>query len=330
MDLSIVIVNWNGKMVLEECLASIYANQHGIDYEVILVDNNSSDDSVAMVQLRFAEVRVVVNAENLGFAAGNNRGFALTRGRYVLLLNSDTIVLPGSLGDSVRFMDSHSNVGALGCRVEFPDRRFQTSSYRFNDPTVLFLSRLLPLGSIFGERLNYGRYWGRQFSRPTDVDAVAGCFMLVRQDVIARVGGLDEDFFMYGEDEEWCARIRAEGWRIVFFPGATIIHIHRFSSRQARRALRVIECMSPMLVLHKRRGHGAAWMANLVMLMAMLLRMPVWLPTDLFHVLNGRSPRGLLWSRFEALGAHLRGLVQPVWLPVGRHPEQAAVEKGAG
>jgi GT2 family glycosyltransferase len=176
--------------------------------------------------------------------------------------------------------------------------------------------RLLPIGALAHERLNYGRYWGRRFTETTDVDCVAGCFMMVRREIIENLGGLDEDFFMYGEDEEWCDRIKRGGWRVVYFPGATIIHIHRFSSRQARRALRVIECMSPMLVLHKCRGHKAAWRANLVMLAAMLIRTPAWLAVDALHILRGNSGRGLLRSRFAALAAHIKGVFRPVWLPV--------------
>jgi GT2 family glycosyltransferase len=315
MDLSIIIVNWNGKSVLENCLTSIYDNQPNLEFELIVVDNASRDDSVAMIQSRFSDVRVFCNAENLGFAAGNNVGFALARGRYVLLLNNDTLVLPGALDESVRFMNAHADIGALGCRIEFPDRRFQTSCYRFNDPLVLFMIRVLPLGSVARERLNYGRYWAKEFSQPTDVDTVAGCFMMVRREVLDDVGVLDEDFFMYGEDEEWCARIHAGGWRIVYFPTATIIHIHRFSSNQARRALRIIECMSPMLVLHKRRGHFAAWLGNLVLLAGMLVRLPVWLVVDYLHVLRGSAQSGLIRSRFAALAVHLTGLVRPVWLP---------------
>ena len=315
MDISIVIVNWNGLGVLRDCLGSIYGMAHLTRFEVIVVDNDSSDESVAMVRQAFPQVSLVCNLSNLGFAAGNNRGFALAQGRHVLLLNSDTLLLPGALDASVQYLDAHPDVGVLGCRVEFPDRTFQTSCYRFSDPLVLLMTRLLPLGSVAGERLNYGRYWGRQFVNPTDVDCVAGCFMMVRREIIDSLGGLDEDFFMYGEDEEWCSRIKSGGWRVVYYPGATIIHIHRFSSRQARRALRVIECMSPMLVLHKRRGHSAAWLANLVMLAAMLIRLPVLLALDSVHILRGNGEKGLLQSRFAALAAHLKGVFRPVWLP---------------
>jgi GT2 family glycosyltransferase len=317
MDLSIIIVNWNGKPVLEDCLRSIYLTRPTIKFEVIVVDNASRDDSVAMVMSEFSEVRLVCNSRNLGFAAGNNRGFEVACGRYLLLLNNDTIVLPSALDDSVRFMDRHADIGALGCRIEFPDRRFQTSAYRFNDPWVLFLGRLLPLGLIADQRLNPGRYWARQFSQPTNVDTVAGCFMMVRRDVLDNVGTLDEDFFMYGEDEEWCSRIKAGGWRIVYFPMATIIHIHRFSSGQGRRALKIVECMSPMLVLHKRRGHLAAWMGNLVLLAGMLLRMPIVVSIDLLHVMRGTAQDGLISSRFSVLSAHMKGVIWPVWLPAG-------------
>lgn len=315
MDLSIVIVNWNGLTVLKDCLASIYASTHEVEFEVIVVDNDSQDDSVAMVRRDFPHVRLVCNSSNLGFAAGNNRGFAVATGRYVLLLNSDTLVLPGAFDKPVQYLDAHPDVGALGCRVEFPDRSFQTSCYRFADPLALFLTRLLPLGAVAKERLNYARYWARQFTEPTDVDVVAGCFMMVRREVFRSAGTLDEDFFMYGEDEEWCSRMKRHGWRVVYFPGATIVHIHRFSSKKARRALRVIECMSPMLVLHKRRGHAVAWLGNLVMLGSMLIRLPVWLALDFLHIARGKAEMKLAASRFAALAAHLKGIFKPVWLP---------------
>ena len=134
---------------------------HASDFEVIVVDNDSTDESVAMVRRDFPQVRLVCNSRNLGFAAGNNRGFAVASGRYLLLLNSDTLLLPGALDESLGYLDAHPDVGVLGSRVEFPDRSFQTSCYRFSDPYVLLMCRLLPLGAVANERLNYGRYWGR-------------------------------------------------------------------------------------------------------------------------------------------------------------------------
>lgn len=323
MDLSVVIVNWNGSAVLRDCLASVFDAPSGIEFEVIVVDNASQDDSVTMVQRQFPNVLVLCNGRNLGFAAANNQGFAVAKGRYILLLNNDTLVQPGAFAESVRYLDANPKVGALGCRVEFPDRSFQTSCCRFSNLLELFMIRLLPLGSLWQERLNAGRYWGREFKQPTEVDVVAGCFLAVRRDVISEVGGLDEDFFMYGEDEEWCSRIKGAGWRIIYFPGATIIHLHRFSSGRARRALRVIECMSPVLVLHKRRGPLIAWLGNLILLFGTLVRMPGWFVLDAIYSSSATSQGSLFRSRFAAFAAHLKGVLWPVWLP--RTPPSAAV-----
>ena len=323
MDLSIVIINWNGLAVLRNCLTSIFGASQGVEYEVIVVDNASHDDSVAAIQREFPHVVLLRNQQNLGFAAANNRAFAVARGRHVLLLNNDTVVLGGALAASVRYLDAHPSVGALGCRIEFPDRSFQTSCFRFTNLLELFMARLLPLGSLWHERLNFSRYWGRQFTEPTEVDVVTGCFMMVRREVIASVGGLDEDFFMYGEEEEWCSRIRRAGWPSWYFPGATIIHIGGFSSNQARRALRVIECLCPVLVLHKRRGPLAAWFGNLILLFGMILRLPVWLLLDAIHLGRGTAQAGIFRNRFAAFTAHLKGIVWPAWLP--RKPKPAEV-----
>jgi len=318
VDLSIVLVNWNGLNVLRNCLVSIFGRSQDIEFEVILVDNGSQDGSVDAIKAEFPKVKVVQNNNNVGFAAANNQAFAVSRGRYVLLLNNDTVVLPNALSRSVRYLDQNPEAGVLGCRIEFPDRSFQTSCYRFTDLLELFMIRCLPLGSVRHERFNVARYWGRQFTSPTPVDVVAGCFMLVRREIITTVGGLDEDFFMYGEDEEWCSRIKKAGWLIIYFPQATIIHIHRFSSGQVRRALQVTECMAPVLVLHKRRGYLAAWIGNFILLVGLAVRIPAWLVFNPFKGLKCGSGEGLFWSQFEALWAHLRGLVQPIWIPVRR------------
>lgn len=315
VDLSIVIVTWNGLAVLRNCLVSIFDKPQSISFEVILVDNASHDETVAVVQRDFPQVKILPNQQNRGFAAANNQAFAVAQGRYVLLLNNDTIVLEDALTASVRFMDAEPRIGAMGCRCEFANQGFQTSFYRFNNPLELFMTRLLPLGSAREERLNYGRYWGKAFTEPTDVDVVAGCYMVVRREVIASTRGFDEDFFMYGEDEEWCSRIKQAGWRIVFFPGARIIHLHRYSSAQTRRGPRVMECMSPMLVLHKRRGHLAAWLANIILLTGLLLRLPVLLVKDVIALRKGAAQEGLIQSRFGIIAAQLKGLFYPIWLP---------------
>ena len=302
---------------------SIFGAAQGIEFEVIVVDNASHDNSVAVLQREFPQVVILRNQQNRGFAAANNQAFAVAQGRHVLLLNNDTLVLPGAFQKSVKFMNDNPRVGMLGCRVEFPDRSFQTSCFRFTNLLELFVIRLLPLGSVWNEHLNLGRYWGRQFTEPTEVDVVAGCFMVVRREVIANVGGFDEDFFMYGEDEEWCSRIKGAGWHIVYFPAATIVHIHRFSSRQARCAPRAMECLSPVLVLHKRRGPLIAWFGNLLLLVGFVLRLPFWFLLDALHLCKGTAQKGLFRNRFVVLVTHLKGVVRPVWWP--GPPRKAAI-----
>ena len=192
------------------------------------------------------------------------------------------------------------------------------------------MTRLLPLASVGHERLNIGRYWCRQFRKPTEVDVVAGCSMVVRREVIDSVGGLDEDFFMYGEDEEWCSRIKRAGWLIIYFPGAVIVHIHRFSSCQTRRIYRVTDCMSPVLVLHKRRGPLIAWFGNLFLLFGLIARLPAWLVLDAFRLHKGTAQKDLFRSRFFALGAHLKGIVRPVWLPHTAKPAAISANPTTG
>jgi GT2 family glycosyltransferase len=133
MDLSIVIVNWNGLAVLRNCLRSIFEKPQGLAFEVIVVDNASHDASVEVVQREFPQVIILRNQQNLGFAAANNQAFAVARGRYILLLNNDTLVLEDTLAKSVLYLDANPGVGALGCRIEYPDRSFQTSCYRFTN-----------------------------------------------------------------------------------------------------------------------------------------------------------------------------------------------------
>lgn len=313
MDLSIVIVNWNGLAVLRNCLGSIFASPQGIRFEVIVVDNASHDDSTATIEREFPQVVILRNQQNLGFAAANNQAFALARGRCVLLLNNDTLVLPGALAESVRYLDGHPQVGALGCRVEYPDGSFQSSYYRVHDLWDLLTTRLLPFDLVPKNRLNRSRYWGKIFSQPQEVEVVAGCFFLVRRQVIDEVGLLDEDFFMYGEEEEWCFRIRQNGWKIIYHPGVRIIHLHGFSARKARKAMNLITRKSPLLVLEKTQGVWAAWTGNIFMMTGALIRLPLWLLGDMVKGKQMDSISTLVRGRMTVLRFHLAGLFRPVW-----------------
>lgn len=223
-DLSIVIVNWNTKDLLRNCLKSIYRETNGISYEVFVVDNASSDGSPEMVETKFPKVRRIKNERNLGFARANNQAFPLSRGRYILLLNPDTLILDKAINRMVCFMDSYPRVGLAGCRLSNPDSTLQPSCANFPNLLNLSLDYLLRLKifpSAFSGKYLY-RLWAHDEIR--EVDWVLGAFMIVRREVIQLTGGLDEDYFLCGEDMDWCYGIKEKGWPVLFSPQAQIIH----------------------------------------------------------------------------------------------------------
>lgn len=224
-DLSVIIVNWNTRDLLKKCLKSIIKNISGMSYEIIVVDNNSSDGSCQMVEREFPQVRLIRNKENLGFARANNQAIKRSQGKYILLLNPDTIVLNRALNKMVEFMNAHLQIGALGARLLNPNgtlhpscRRFPTLATAFFENT--FLDRLFPRNRIIG-RYKMG-YWDHDDIR--EVDQPMGACLMVRRKTIDQIGLLDEQFYMYYEEVDWCYRIKKAGWKIYFIPQAQIIH----------------------------------------------------------------------------------------------------------
>lgn len=232
MDLSIIIVNWNTRELLAQCLASLPGATAGLISEVIVVDNGSTDGSPALVAERFPSVRLLTNAENLGFVRANNQALPLARGRYVLLLNSDTVAPPESLTRMVQFMDEHPEVGAAGPKLLNPDGTFQGSYAYF--PTLGSVA----LSAAGLARRLYLPYDPSPAPRPDEVshpvDWVPGACLLIRQATLATVGLLDEGFWMYSEDTDLCYRIHCAGWEVYYLPDVEIVHFGGASSRQCR------------------------------------------------------------------------------------------------
>jgi len=230
LDVSIIIVNWNTKELLQNCLTSVYEQAGIVNYEVIVVDNASIDGSVESIRTKFPQVKLIENSANRGFAVANNQGMAVARGRYVLLLNSDTVVLNG-IAKTIAFADAHPRVAVVGCKVLNPNGTLQRTCFMF--PSILnllleasYLYKLFPNSKFFGrEEMTW---WDRSDTR--EVDVVTGCFMLVRREAIEQVGMMDEQFFMYGEEADWCYRFKKAGWKIVFAPVGHIIHLGGASS----------------------------------------------------------------------------------------------------
>ena len=222
-DLSVVMVNWNSASLTSVAIESLRERTAGLDYELILIDNGSTrDDSAALLPARFPWVMFVANPDNRGFSVANNQGMRMARGRYVLLLNSDTVQTENALEKSVRYMDEHSEVGALGILHLNRDaaRSVQPSFHRFPRPWEE-VRGLLGLGNagIPGEPA------AAALPGEQDVDWVCGSFLLMRRECMEQVGGLDERFFIYDEDIDWCLRARRADWKVRFWPGAAMIHV---------------------------------------------------------------------------------------------------------
>jgi len=232
IDLSIIIVNYNTKELLKDCLESIQTSQELTSDEIFVVDNASSDKSVEMVKKDFPNVLLLSNRQNLGFAKANNQAIKKASGRYILLLNPDTKVEKNTLWEMIRFMENNPKVGVATCRVELPNCELDRDCRRsFPTPWVSF-SKFSGLAKIFPKTKLFGSYQLTYLDEKklSEVDACVGAFMMVRREAIDKIGLLDERFFFYGEDLDWCFRFKEKGWQIVYNPSVKITHYKGASS----------------------------------------------------------------------------------------------------
>jgi GT2 family glycosyltransferase len=289
LDVSIIIVSWNTRDVLHDCLDSVFQQTEGLLFEVIVVDNASTDGSAEMVRIEFPRARLIENSCNKGFAAANNQAIAVAKGRYILLLNSDTIVLDHAIDKVVAFADSRPAAEIVGCRVLNPDGTLQPTCAMFPSIWNLLLSttylyKLFPHNRFLGREEM--KWWGGRDVRKVDV--VWGCFMLVRREMIEKVGVLDEQFFMYGEETDWCYRSRNAGYKVVFTPCAEIIHLGGQSSKLAAAKMTLLRCSSRLLFFKKHKGHFEYTAACLLIALFFLLRIPYWTMRTLVSKKNKR------------------------------------------
>lgn len=234
IDLSIIIVNYNVKHFLEQCLCSVRKAIDGLSAEVIVIDNCSVDHSLEYLRPRFPEVQFIANTENAGFAKACNQGLAIATGRYILFLNPDTLVPEDCFTRCIRFFNEHPDAGALGVKMVDGCGRFLKESKRSFPSPVTSLFKLTGLSQLFPRSGFFSRYHLGQLDEDQDheVEVLAGAFMLIRKDVLDKVGGFDEAFFMYGEDIDLSYRIREAGFRNYYFAGTPIIHFKGESTRK--------------------------------------------------------------------------------------------------
>ena len=273
LDLAIVIVNYKTPVDLQHCLESLRAATTCYSRRVLVVDNDSQDESAALVRESFADIaEVIETGHNGGYAFANNvglRALGLGQGqpltalpRYTLLLNPDTVLPPNVLDDAVAFLDAHPDVGVLGPKLVRQDGSLDLACRRsFPTPAVSFY-RLVGLSRLFPHSRTFGRY-NLTYLDPeaqADVDSVVGAFMLMRTEALEQAGLLDETFFMYGEDLDLCYRIKALDWRVVYYPQVTVLHIKGAASRKnSARATRAF--YEAMKIFHDKhyRAQSPFW-----------------------------------------------------------------------
>ncbi len=259
VDVSICIVNWNVKELLRQCLMSIPAGAKGVLYEVVVVDNASTDGSAEILKA-FPHITWIQNQENVGFTRANNQALAVSRGRYICFLNPDTVVYPGALATLVSYMDAHPDVGIVGPQLRYPDGTLQPSRYRF--PSVMMaLMESTPLAWVWPTNPWNRRYHCEDCSpqEEHEVDWLNGACLMVRREVIGQIGGFDEQFFMYSEELDLCRRARLAGWRVMYVPQAVVVHYEGKSSEQVVVARHVHFNRSKVLYFRKHHGAGAAF-----------------------------------------------------------------------
>lgn len=231
-DVSVVILNWNTRDLLAECLRTTAAQSDGLSLELIVVDNASTDDSVALVRRDFPHVRVVESPANVGFAAGNNLGVREAGGRCVLLLNTDAFLKPGALRALVDVLDAQPRAGLVGARLVNADGSFQASHTAFPTLTREFLI-LSGLGRLFFGA-HFPSHGAERAAGPQTVDYVEGACLMCRPEAYRQVGGLDAGFFMYAEEVDLCMALKRAGWSVWYQPDAEVTHLGGASSSQRK------------------------------------------------------------------------------------------------
>ena len=293
--LSVIIVNYNVQYFLEQALLSVRRAVQGIDNEVFVVDNNSSDGSVAMVREKFTDVKLIANADNPGFSIANNQAIRASESEYVLLLNPDTVVEEDTFQKCIAFMDAHSEAGALGVRMIDGSGTFLPESKRGFPSAFVAFCKTFGLGRIFPKSALFNRYYlGHLGEHDTnEVEVLAGAFMFMRRTALEKVGLLDETFFMYGEDIDLSYRITQGGFKNYYLPETTIIHYKGESTKKG--SLNYVRAFyEAMIIFSKKHFTGKqAW------LLVLMLQMAIYLKASMTLVLN--FVRSFVWPVTDAI-----------------------------
>ncbi len=302
MDISIVIVNWNTKDLLRDCLKSVYQTVKDVKFEVIVVDNASNDGSVAMVTEEFTDVVIIENSENRGFGAANNQAFAVMKGRYALLLNTDAVLTENAVHELFTFMENHEEAAMAGGQLLDRDGSRQNSIANF--PTIFtFLFNISFLEYLFPRKYPSKRY---KHEKPLAVESVIGACVMVRKKAMDEVGVFDERYFFFFEETDWALQMRVAGWRVYHVPSAMIYHLQGKSIGTNIRS-RIEFYRSRYRFFAKWRGHVYDIAIRSIIYFRLIIN---WVLTSIAYVLTvgmSRKIRGkwIVYSRLILW--HLKG-----------------------
>jgi len=296
LDLSIVIVSYNVRGLLKECLESIYRTTKYIQFEVYVVDNNSSDGTIQMIEREFPQVKLIANKDNIGFAKANNLAFQKSRGKYILMLNPDTVILQNSLYKIVNYFEQQPNIGAIGCKMLNSDRTLQPSCYNF--PTLLEIFGMYFIGSrIFSGLKKF------DYDKVQEVDFVRGAFLALNKQCLEEIGLLDEKLFMFGEETDLCYRMKQRGWKVIYIPDTVIIHHRGKSTEQISDNMYSQRIRSIIYYFQKNRGKISTFLLRAIIFFGVGLRLLL---------------RGVLEIRNRILGKKKKTISKDVQLEVLR------------
>ena len=235
MELSIIIVNYNVKEFLQNLLHSLQKSVSSITHEIIVVDNASDDGSAEFIREKFPQINLIVSQTNLGFSKANNIALKVSKGKFIFLINPDTIVSEDTITKMIEFLNEHPDAGLAGCKILNPDGSLQLACRRsFPGPWTSFC-KVTGLSALFPKSRLFARYNLTYLDENStyEVDAISGSFMMMKREVYEKIGGFDEQFFMYGEDLDLCYRIQKNGYKVYYFPGTQIIHYKGESTKRS-------------------------------------------------------------------------------------------------
>ena len=272
MKLSVVIVNYNVKYYLEQCLRSVYKASEGIAMEVFVVDNASTDDSMEYLCPRFPGVNFIKNSQNMGFSRANNQAIVRTVGQYVLLLNPDTIVGENVFQDCITFLDAHPQAGATGVAMLKYTGSFAWESRRGLPTPFTSFCKMSGLGDVFPHSRWFGRYYMRYLDRkmPNEIEVVSGAFNMLRREALDKTGLLDEDFFMYGEDIDLSYRLLQKGYKNYYIPSQIIHYKGESTEKSSFRYVHVF--YNAMLIFFDKHYKSSYYLLSFLIRMAVYIR----------------------------------------------------------